>query len=444
VGEGGVIRAGFSPELDEARILTGDARKALAQLETEERERSGIRGLRVAYNRVFGYYIEVSKSNAALVPDDFQRKQTLVNAERYSTPRLKELEERILAARDTIGELEGRLFKQVCAQLAAIADGLHTVARIAAEVDVFAGLAEVAARHGYVRPEVDEDECLEVRDGRHPVVERNLGDGRFVPNDTLLDSDDAQIVVLTGPNMAGKSTYLRQVALITLMAQAGSFVPAASARIGVVDRIFTRIGAQDDVARGESTFMVEMLETAAILRGATRRSLILFDEVGRGTSTYDGLAIARAVVEHLHAQPERAAKTLFATHYHEMTALASTLPRVRNQSVAVTEQDGRVVFLHRIVDGGADRSYGIHVAELAGMPTPVIERAREVLATLEETRSGASPAKRRATPSPQLPLLGAPVASAVEAALAALDLDGLTPLQALNRLYELKAKLRSD
>ncbi|HEX5139829.1 MAG TPA: DNA mismatch repair protein MutS, partial [Dehalococcoidia bacterium] len=405
VGEGGVIRPGFSPELDEARILTGDARKALAELESQERERSGIRALRVAYNRVFGYYIEVSKANAAMAPDDFQRKQTLVNAERFTTPRLKELEDRILAARETIGELEAALFRQVCAQLAAMAEGLQAVARTAGEIDAYSAFAESGARYGYVRPEVDEGDAIVIRDGRHPVVERNLGDGRFVPNDTVLDSDDAQIVVLTGPNMAGKSTYLRQVALITLLAQAGSFVPAASARIGVVDRIFTRIGAQDDVARGESTFMVEMLETAAILRGATRRSLILFDEVGRGTSTYDGLAIARAVVEHLHARSDRAAKTLFATHYHEMTSLAASLPRVRNQSVAVTEQDGRVVFLHRIVEGGADRSYGIHVAELAGMPAPVIERAREVLQTLEAASKDGASGKRRPAPAPQLPLL---------------------------------------
>jgi DNA mismatch repair protein MutS len=440
VGEGGVIRPGFSPELDEARELTGDARRALAELEAQERERSGIRGLRVAYNRVFGYYIEVSKANQALVPDDFQRKQTLVNAERFTTPRLKELEERILGAREAIGELEASLFRQVCAQLAALAGGLGRLARTVAEIDVHAGLAETAARHGYVRPVVDGSEAIVIKDGRHPVVERALGDGRFVPNDTSLDSGSSQIVVLTGPNMAGKSTYLRQVALIVLLAQAGSFVPAASARIGVVDRIFTRIGAQDDLSRGESTFMVEMLETAAILRGATRRSLILFDEVGRGTSTYDGLAIARAVVEHLHALPGRAAKTLFATHYHEMTALAESLPRVRNQSVAVTEQDGRVVFLHRIVDGGADRSYGIHVAELAGMPAPVIDRAREVLAALEAAaKDGTS--KRRAM-APQLPLLGAQTPSEVEAALAELDLDALTPLQALTRLYELKAKLK--
>jgi len=439
VGEGGVIRHGFSTELDEARELTGDARRALAELEAEERERSGIRSLRVAYNRVFGYYIEVSKANQALVPDDFQRKQTLVNAERFTTPRLKELEERILGARETIGELEAALFRQVCAQLASLSEGLGSLARTVAEIDVHAGLAETAARNGYVRPEVNAGEAIAIRDGRHAVVERALGDGRFVPNDTALDSGGAQIVVLTGPNMAGKSTYLRQVALIVLLAQAGSFVPVASARIGVVDRIFTRIGAQDDLSRGESTFMVEMLETAAILRGATRRSLILFDEVGRGTSTYDGLAIARAVVEHLHARPQRAAKTLFATHYHEMTALAESLPRVRNQSVAVTEQDGKVVFLHRIVDGGADRSYGIHVAELAGMPVPVIERAREVLAALEAAgRDGAS----RRQLAPQLPLLATQVPSELEAALAELDLDALTPLQALTRLYELKARLR--
>ncbi|MPZ50024.1 MAG: DNA mismatch repair protein MutS [Dehalococcoidia bacterium] len=441
VGEGGVIRIAFSAELDEARSLTGDVRRALADLEASERDRTGIRSLRVAYNRVFGYYIEVSNANLALVPDDFQRRQTLVGAERFVTPRLKELEERILSARETIGELEAALFRQVCAQVNGLGDGLHQVARTVAEIDVFSALAETAARQGYVRPQLDESGCIQIRDGRHPVVEASLGDGRFVPNDTALDSDDAQIVVLTGPNMAGKSTYLRQVALIVLLAQTGSFVPAAEARIGIADRIFTRIGAQDDVARGESTFMVEMLETAAILRGASRRSLVLFDEVGRGTSTYDGLAIARAVVEHLHARPERAARTLFATHYHEMTQLATTLPRVRNFSVAVTEQDGRVVFLHRIVPGGADRSYGIHVAELAGMPAAVIQRAREVLTGLEDASRNGAVARRRAGPAPQLPLMSEAAPSGVERALAALDLDALTPLQALTHLYELKSKL---
>jgi DNA mismatch repair protein MutS len=442
VGDGGVIRAGFSPELDEARNLTGDVRVALTELETHERERSGIRSLRVAYNRVFGYYIEVSKANAALVPDDFQRKQTLVGAERYVTPRLKELEDRINAAREVIGELEASLYRRVVAQLAAGAEGLQRIARTLAELDVFSALAETAARQGFVRPVVDEGEALVIVDGRHPVVERGLGDGRFVPNDTQLDCNEAQIVVLTGPNMAGKSTYLRQVALVVLLAQCGSFVPARSAQVGVVDRIFTRIGAQDDLSRGESTFMVEMLETAAILRSVSRRSLVLFDEVGRGTSTYDGLAIARAVVEHLHARPERAAKTLFATHYHEMIELAKTLPRVRNQSVAVSEQDGQVVFLHRIVDGGADRSYGIHVAELAGMPRAVIERAREVLTTLEDARANG---KRRPEPAPQLALLmPEPAPSAVEAELASRDVDALTPREALQRLYDLQAKARGE
>jgi DNA mismatch repair protein MutS len=443
VGEGGVIRGGFSQDLDEARTLTGDVRRALAELEAEEKERTGIRSLRVAYNRVFGYYLEVSKANLAMVPADFQRKQTLVGAERFITPRLKDLEDRILAAREAIGELEASLFRQVCAQLAAAADGLRAVARTIAEIDVYSGLAETASRAGYTRPVLDESSCLEIHDGRHPVVERNLGDGRFVPNDTLLDSADAQIVVLTGPNMAGKSTYLRQVALITLLAQTGSFVPASSVHAGIVDRIFTRIGAQDDLSRGESTFMVEMLETAAILRGATARSLVLFDEVGRGTSTYDGLAIARAVVEYLHSRPERAAKTLFATHYHEMTQLASMLPRVRNYSVAVSETDGQVVFLHRIVEGGADRSYGIHVAELAGMPAPIVARAREVLSTLEDAARGGK-APRRAEAAPQLTMpLFAPK-SAVEEELEAIDPDALTPLQALNALYELKAKLKRD
>jgi DNA mismatch repair protein MutS len=442
VGDGGVIRPGFSAQLDDARRLTGDARQALAALEAEERERTGIRSLRVAYNRVFGYYIEISRSNLGSVPEDFMRKQTLVGAERFVTPRLKELEERILAAREAIGELEGALFRQVCAQLTALSEGLQAVARRIAELDVYSALAETAARQGYVRPRIDDGERIEIKDGRHPVVERNLGDGRFVPNDTELACDSAQVVVLTGPNMAGKSTYLRQVALIVILAQTGSFVPAAGAHIGVVDRVFTRIGAQDDLSRGESTFMVEMLETAAILRGATRRSLVLFDEVGRGTSTYDGLAIARAVVEFLHARPERAAKTLFATHYHEMTQLASSLPRVRNQSVAVTEQEGRVVFLHRIVEGGADRSYGIHVAELAGMPAPVVQRAREVLAMLESTSRGN--AGRRREETPQLPLLARTGPSDVEVALAALDPDGLTPLEALTKLYELKSKLTRE
>jgi DNA mismatch repair protein MutS len=437
VGDGGVIRSGFSSELDEARALTGDVRKLLASLETEERERTGIRNLRVSYNRVFGYFIEVSKANIAAVPAEFERRQTLAGAERYTTPRLREYEERILNARERIGDLEAALFRQVCGQLVGLAKGLALAATVIAETDVYAALAECAARHGYVRPVVDDSDVLSIRDGRHPVVERAIGDGRFVPNDAELSPEDAQIVVLTGPNMAGKSTYLRQVALIVILAQAGAYVPAAAARIGVVDRIFTRIGAQDDLSRGESTFMVEMIETAAILRNATRRSLIVFDEVGRGTSTYDGLAIARSVVEYLHGRPERAAKTLFATHYHELTALAASLPRVRNYNVAVSEQAGKVVFLHRILPGGADRSYGIHVAELAGLPSPVIERARAVLKNLESMPSPNG--KHPPEVANQLSLLAPP--SAVESELAALDVDDLSPREALARLYELKAKL---
>jgi len=444
LGEGGVIRAGFSEELDAARDLAGDTRHALAALEAGERERSGIRSLRVAFNRVFGYYIEVSNANRDLVPADYERRQTLVAAERYVTPQLKELEERILGAKETVAELEVALFQRVCDQLATADRGLGAVATAVAELDVYSALAETAASNHYVRPEVDDGEAVIIRDGRHPVVERGIGEGHFVPNDVALDTSDCQIVLVTGPNMAGKSTYLRQVALIALLAQVGSFVPAAAARIGVVDRIFTRIGAQDDLSRGESTFMVEMIETAAILRNATRRSLVVFDEVGRGTSTYDGLAIARAVVEYLHARPERAAKTLFATHYHEMTRLADLLPRLRNFSVAVAEQEGGVVFLYRILPGGADRSYGIHVAELAGMPASVIERARAVLGALEEEGRAAPNLGYWAASETlgQLPLVGS--SSGLDQALADLDLDEMTPIQALTRLYELRARARRE
>ncbi|MDP3767763.1 MAG: DNA mismatch repair protein MutS, partial [Dehalococcoidia bacterium] len=363
-------RAGFSQELDGLRTITRDTKRYLAELETHERGRTGIRSLRVGYNRVFGYYIEVSNANRSLVPDDYDRRQTLVNAERFVTPQLKEHETRILTAHDRIAEIESQVFRQVCAQVAEASAQVLALAAAVAELDVAVALAEAAARYGYVRPELHDGDEIDIRDGRHPVVERTLAEatptaasGAFVPNDTRLAREEAQIVVLTGPNMAGKSTYLRQVALIALMAQVGSFVPAASARLGLVDRIFTRVGAQDDLASGQSTFLVEMLETANILHNATPRSFVILDEIGRGTSTYDGMAIARAVVEYLHNRSEVAAKTLFATHYHELIDLARQLPRVRNENVAVVEEDGRVVFLHKIVPGGADRSYGIHVAE---------------------------------------------------------------------------------
>jgi DNA mismatch repair protein MutS len=444
--ETAVIRPGFSPELDALRSVARDARQFLADLERRERQATGIKSLRVAYNKVFGYYIEVSKANFRHVPAHYQRRQTLVGAERFTTPELKEQEFQILHARERQEELEQTLFRQVCAQVAAGGKAILETAAAVAEADVFGALAEVAARYGYTCPTVDDGDAIVVRDGRHPVVERMLPEGAFVPNDSELSNQDAQIVVLTGPNMAGKSTYIRQMALIVLLAQIGGFVPAAEARIGVVDRIFTRVGALDDIAAGQSTFLVEMLETAGILHNATRRSLLLFDEIGRGTSTYDGMAIARAVVEFLHHRPEVAAKTLFATHYHELVELASFLPRVKNYNVVVTEEEGRVVFLHRILPGGADRSYGIHVAQLAGMPRPVIQRAQEVLSELEEGGD------RRDRPPRRSPLRGRTAIQfsflggnhALLDELASLDVDGLTPLQAITKLYELREKARAE
>jgi DNA mismatch repair protein MutS len=446
--EGGVIRSGFSPELDELRTITKDARAYLANLETQERTRTGIKSLKVGYNKVFGYYIEVSNTNLSLVPPEYQRRQTLVGGERFLTGELKECESRILNARERIAELESMIFRQTCAQVAAASDCILCLAGAVAEVDVWRALAEAATRYGYCRPDLTEDNEIIIHEGRHPVVEQALASsGGFVPNDVHLSSEDTQVIVLTGPNMAGKSTYLRQVALIVLMAQIGSYVPAVSARIGLVDRIFTRVGAQEDIASGRSTFMVEMLETANILHNATPRSLVILDEVGRGTSTYDGLAIARAVVEYLHNRTERAAKTLFATHYHELVELAQALPRVKNYNVAVSEEGGKVVFLHKILPGGADKSYGIHVAELAGLPKAVVQRARDVLAALEawsdgrgSFSNGGGHRRRQADPSEQLSLFVAQ--SPLLEELAGLDVDSLTPLEAITRLYELRQRAR--
>ncbi len=434
-----VIRPGFSDDLDGLRSTSQDARQYLADLERRERERSGIKSLKVGYNRVFGYYIEVSKANAGTVPGDYQRRQTLVGGERYTMPELQEHEYRVLNAKEQQEELEQRLLRQVCTQAAAEGARILEAASAVALVDVYCALAEAASRYGYARPVVDEGEEIAVRDGRHPVVERMTPDGTFVLNDISISNRDAQIMMLTGPNMAGKSTYLRQTALIVLMAQIGSFVPAAEARIGVVDRIFTRVGALDDIGAGQSTFMVEMLETAAILHNSTPRSLLIFDEVGRGTSTYDGMAIARAVVEFIHNRPDAAAKTLFATHYHELVELAGFLPRVRNYNVAVTEERGEVVFLHRILPGGADRSYGVHVAQLAGLPRPVIARAQEILEELESRRNAKPPAARTEA-SAQLPLLRADDGFRRE--LAELDVNGMTPLQAMTKLYEVVERAR--
>jgi DNA mismatch repair protein MutS len=454
VGDGGVIRQGFSSDLDEPRDSSRNAQEYIAGLERKERESTGIKSLKVGYNKVFGYYIEVSNSNLPRVPERYIRRQTLVGGERFITPEMKEYESLILNAQDRIRELEISLFRQVCRQVGEAASSIMATARAIAQVDVFCSLGEVAARYGYVRPELDDGDVLEIKQGRHPVVERTLAAGAFVPNDVRLSNDDEQLIVLTGPNMSGKSTFIRQVAIITLMAQIGSFVPAESARIGLVDRIFTRVGLQDDLAVGQSTFMVEMVETAAILNHATRRSLVILDEIGRGTSTYDGLAIARAVAEYLHSHPKLGCKTLFATHYHELTELADILPRARNYNVAVSEDHGDIVFLRRIVPGGADRSYGIYVARLAGLPGAVINRAWEVLSDLEsdavgrnevsQGRSdGSRPGRRgRALPPQQLPLLGY-TPPALESLLG-LDIASMTPLEAITKLYELQKQARGS
>ena len=445
LGEGNVIRPGFSEELDDLKEVASNARQYLANLERDEQEKTGIKSLKIGYNRVFGYYIEVSKANLSQVPETYIRKQTLVNGERYFTPELKEYESTILNARERITELESSIFRTVCRQVAAASEAILAVAGAIAHADAFCGLAEVAVRYGYTRPELTTGEEVIIMQGRHPVVERTLSDGAFVPNDTYLSNRDAQLIILTGPNMAGKSTYLRQVALIVLLAQVGSFVPADSATIGVVDRIFTRIGAREDITSGQSTFMMEMVETANILNNATRRSLLILDEIGRGTSTYDGLSIARAVAEYIHNYPRLGAKTLFATHYHEMVELAGFLPRVKNFNVAVAEEKGEVIFLRKIVPGGVDKSYGIHVAKLAGLPRSVVHRAQEVLEDLEGDSRRSAPKRKGRQPQEtvqQIPLFGQK--SPITEELQTLDIDSLTPLEALTRLYELQKKAREE
>jgi DNA mismatch repair protein MutS len=438
VSAGGVIRPGFSAELDGITTAARDAKAYVAGLEAQERKRTGIKNLKVGYNKVFGYYIEVTKANLDAVPEEYIRKQTLVNAERFITPELKEYEALILNAEERQIEVETRLFKEICEQVGARGGALLKTARMLARLDVASALAEVAIRNRYVRPVLADDDMLEIVAGRHPVVEKSLRDEPFTPNDLHLNHDE-RILVITGPNMAGKTVYLRQNALIVLMAQMGSFVPADRAYIGIVDRIFTRIGAQDEIAAGQSTFMVEMVEAANILNHATPRSLLILDEIGRGTSTYDGLSIAWAMVEYLHNHPERRARTLFATHYHELTELADRLPAVRNYNLAVVEEGDHVVFLHKVAPGGADRSYGIHVAQMAGVPKPVIHRAEEMLAQLEsgEIRPG-TPA-----PEPRQPALFATEHPAVEA-LRALDVSQMTPLDAINTLYKLQREAKEE
>ncbi len=446
--DGGVIRDGYDARLDELRRTCREAKGWMVSLEASERERTGIESLKVRFNQVFGYYIEITKANLGRVPPDFVRKQTLVNAERFTTPRLKELEDKVTGAELRLSALEQELYEAVRVQVAREVDRLQAMAATVATLDVLTSLAEAAARYGYVRPIVDESGTLHIVQGRHPTVERLQLPGGFIPNDTRLDMDGHRLHVLTGPNMAGKSTYLRQVALMTLMAQMGSFVPAQSARIGLVDRIFTRVGASDDLAAGQSTFMVEMTETAQILNCATARSLILLDEVGRGTSTYDGLSIAWAVTEHIHDRRRLGARTLFATHYHEMTQLGDTREGIKNYRVAVSERDGEVLFLRKIVEGGADRSYGIHVARLAGLPQTVLHRAEEVLAQLEQSsaRSKPEPLSKDAEPkleeNEQLPFDPTlPTPHPLLEEVRQMDLFSMTPIDAMNRLAELQKKL---
>ena len=440
---GGVVRQGFSQELEDLRAVSSDARVAVAALETEERDATGIPNLKVGYTRVFGYYIEVTRPNLARVPETYIRKQTVAGGERFFTPRLKELEVQISEAQQRAEELESAIFRQVCQQVVEQGEPILATARAVARLDVLAAYAENAARLRLARPEIDDSRALEAQAARHPVVEELL-DEPFVPNDVSL-TEDRPIAIITGPNMSGKSTYLRQIALIALMAQIGSFVPAANARVGLVDRIFTRAGLHDDISTGRSTFMVEMIETAAILHQATDRSLIILDETGRGTSTYDGLSIAWAVVEHVHNHPRLSARTAFATHYHELVELGETLPRAFNLHVLVSEEEGKVVFLRQVAPGGADRSYGVHVAQLAGLPRDVVARAQEVLAQLEnghaatqQAPASAQPALfsvQSAQPSQTQP---APAPSEVEQEILRLSPDQMTPLEALASLYDLR------
>jgi DNA mismatch repair protein MutS len=456
--DGGIFRAGYHAELDELRAISSGAKEWIAKLQEGERERTGIKSLKVGYNKVFGYYVEVSHANKAKVPDDYIRKQTLVNAERYITPELKELEAKVVGAEEKIAEIEQRLFAELREQVARFTPQVQQIARAVAVVDVLAAFAASALESNYARPEIAEGDTIEITDGRHPVVEAMMVGERFVPNSVHLDGGANQLLIVTGPNMAGKSTYIRQTALLVLMAQIGSFIPAKKATIGVVDRIFTRVGASDELARGQSTFMVEMNETANILNNATDRSLVILDEIGRGTSTYDGISIAWAVAEFIATAPGKRAKTLFATHFHELTRLAELFDCVKNYNVAVREWSGEIVFLRRIVPGGTDKSYGIHVADLAGLPEEVIERAKAILRHLEEqalasgtlgvgapgeeTRQAARSGKERIGrvkhPS-QLFLFGHEPHPVVEE-LRALNLDEMAPVDALLKLRELKDK----
>jgi DNA mismatch repair protein MutS len=436
--DGGTIRAGFNAELDELRDLSQNGRQYIAQIEARERARTGIQSLKIRFNNVFGYYIEISKANLQLAPADYERKQTLVNAERFTTPELKEYERKVLSAEEKILELEKQIFSEVRLAAAGEAKRIRATAVAIAELDVTCALAQVAAENRYARPAFSPGGEMRILAGRHPVIEKLTGDeaGRFIPNDLFLNDSTDLIAVITGPNMGGKSTYLRQAALIAILAQMGSFVPADSAMLPLVDRIFTRIGASDNLARGRSTFMVEMTETAVILNTATPRSFIVLDEIGRGTATYDGLALAWSVVEHIHQKTR--AKTLFATHYHELTELAEQLDGVRNLRVTVKEAGDRIIFLRRVEPGKADRSYGIEVARLAGLPMSVIERAREVLQFHERTEHAVSEGLGPERTAPLQIRLFEPSPNEIAERVRELKLDEMRPIEALQFLNDLQ------
>jgi len=451
VREGKIIRPGFSNELDELKKITKGGKEWIARMQKQEIERTGISSLKIKYNRVFGYYIEVTKANLHLVPDDYMRKQTLVNAERFITPELKEQEEKILFAQEKIIELEFQIFMDVCEKILTEIAQVKQTANLIAMLDVLNSMAEAAAAYQYIRPVVDNAEVIDIKGGRHPVVENLMGKGKFIPNDTYVDSGSDQVLIITGPNMAGKSTYIRQVALIVIMAQIGSFVPADKARIGIVDRVFTRVGAADDISAGMSTFMMEMSEAANILNNATQRSMIILDEIGRGTSTFDGLSIAWAIAEYLHAGSGIHPKTLFATHYHELAEMAILFNGIKNYNIAVREWNDEVIFLYKLVEGAADHSYGIHVARLAGLPQKVITRAREILSNLEINsmssngipslvKSGLNGKKIQETQPELFQHKENPVAGEIKAT----DVNDLTPLEALNLINKWKKSLNKN
>ena len=446
LNKGGVIAAGVSEELDELRQITHSGKDFLVKIQQREMERTGIPSLKVGFNNIFGYYLEVRNTHKEKVPEEWIRKQTLVSAERYITEELKSYEEKILGAEEKSLALETRLFHELVADISGSVEAIQLNASLVARLDCLLSFSRIAIDYKYCRPEVNESTTIDIIDGRHPVIERQLPvDEVYVTNNIKLDDQEQQIIILTGPNMSGKSAFLRQTALITLMAQVGSFVPATSARIGWVDKIFTRVGASDNISLGESTFMVEMLEAASILNNLSERSLVILDEIGRGTSTYDGISIAWAMVEYIHEKPEGKAKTLFATHYHELNEMASSFPRIRNYNVSIKELDDRIIFLRKLIPGGSEHSFGIHVAQMAGMPKSVVKRANEILGELEKTggeKNLSKPVGELAEHREGLQMsffqLDDPVLKQIRDQIAGLDINNLTPMEALNILNEIK------